>query len=74
MIRFFLINFSRILAEQSPYMESFKKRNIEVIFCYEPYDEVVLMHLRQLDGKVITSLEKDMAYESKTPQDLGKKI
>lgn len=72
MIRFLLINFSRVSAEQSPYMESFKKRNIEVIFCYEPYDEVVLMHLRQLDGKVITSLEKDMAYESKAPQDLGK--
>ncbi|XP_020285876.1 heat shock protein 75 kDa, mitochondrial isoform X2 [Pseudomyrmex gracilis] len=51
---------SRTLAEQSPYYEYLKKRNIEVLFCYEPYDELVLMHLRQYKSNFLTSVEKDM--------------
>ncbi|XP_008560267.1 heat shock protein 75 kDa, mitochondrial [Microplitis demolitor] len=51
---------NRELAEQSPYYESFKKRNYEVIFCYEPYDELVLMQLGQYNSKFLTSVEKDM--------------
>lgn len=52
--------FSRALAEQSPYYESLKKRNVEVLFCYEPYDELVLMHLRQFKSYNLTSVEKEM--------------
>ncbi|XP_076231466.1 TNF receptor associated protein 1 [Calliopsis andreniformis] len=51
---------SRVLAEQSPYYESLKKRNVEVLFCYEPYDELVLMHLRQYKSHSLTSVEKEM--------------
>ncbi|XP_014233658.1 heat shock protein 75 kDa, mitochondrial [Trichogramma pretiosum] len=51
---------SRQLAEQSPYYESFKKRNLEVLFCYEPYDELVLMHLRRFKSFDVISVEKEM--------------
>ncbi|XP_011297734.1 heat shock protein 75 kDa, mitochondrial [Fopius arisanus] len=51
---------SRILAEQSPYYESFKKRNYEVLFCYEPYDELVLMQLGRFGSRSLTSVEKEM--------------
>ncbi|XP_018017641.1 heat shock protein 75 kDa, mitochondrial [Hyalella azteca] len=51
---------SRELAEQSPYFEALKKRGVDVLFCYESYDEVVLMQLRQVNGKNIVSAEKDM--------------
>lgn len=54
---------SRELAEISPYFESLKKRNIEVLFCYEPYDEVVLMQLREFTGKSIVSVEKEMRQD-----------
>lgn len=34
------IIYSRHLAESNPYMEAVKKRDQEVLFLYEPYDEV----------------------------------
>lgn len=65
--------YSRTLAEQSPYYESLKKRNIEVLFCYEPYDELVLMHLRQYKTNFLTSVEKEMRddTEANKPENLG---
>ena len=32
----------------------------QVLFCYEPYDELVLMQLQQFDKKTVTSVEKEM--------------
>ncbi|XP_068211173.1 heat shock protein 75 kDa, mitochondrial [Palaemon carinicauda] len=57
---------SRELAETSPYFESLKKRNVEVLFCYEPYDEVVLMQLREFNGKSILSVEKEMRQDKES--------
>ena len=38
----------RQLAESSPYYEALKKKDdVEVLFCYEGYDELVLMQLQQ---------------------------
>jgi TNF receptor-associated protein 1 len=36
---------SRALALSSPYFESLQKEDYPVLFCYEPYDELVLMQL-----------------------------
>merc|ERR1711936_834844 len=44
----------------SPYFESLKKAGTEVLFCYEAYDELVLMQLKQFDKKTLTSVEKEM--------------
>lgn len=54
---------SRALAENSPYYEGLKKKEFEVLFCYEPYDELVLMQLQQFGGKNITSVEKEMRQD-----------
>ena len=51
---------SRQLAENSPYFESLKKSETDVLFCYEAYDELVLMQLQQFDKKNMTSVEKEM--------------
>lgn len=40
-----------------------QKKNVEVLFCYEAYDEVVLMQLREFDGKRIVSVEKEMRQD-----------
>ena len=53
-------NFSRKLAEQSPYYESLKKRNIEVLFCYEAHDDVIFLHLRQFNSHKLTSIEEEL--------------
>merc|ERR1719278_619599 len=57
---YFLCAPSRQLAETSPYFESMKKAGTEVLFCYEAYDELVLMQLQQFDKKTLTSVEKEM--------------
>lgn len=56
---------SRALAEASPYYESLKTRQQEVLFCYEPYDELVLMQLQQFKGYRVVSVEKDMRDDKK---------
>lgn len=48
------------LAKTSPYYESLKKDDFEVLFCYEPYDELVLMQLTQFNGHNLVSAEKEM--------------
>ncbi|CAK9809798.1 Heat shock protein 75 kDa, mitochondrial [Anthophora quadrimaculata] len=61
---YYLLAPSRNLAEQSPYYEFLKKRNIEVLFCYEPHDDVIFMHLKQFKNFTLTSVEEDMLEES----------
>lgn len=51
---------NRTLAESSPYYESLKKKDIEVLFCYEPYDELVLMQLGNFLKHNLISVEKEM--------------
>lgn len=51
---------SRELAQSSPYYESLKKRDTEVLFCYEMYDELVLLELKEFGGRQLVSIENDM--------------
>ena len=46
-------------------MEAMKKKDIEVLYCFEPYDELVLMNLGQFDKKTLKSIENEMATEDK---------
>ncbi|XP_025084764.1 heat shock protein 75 kDa, mitochondrial-like [Pomacea canaliculata] len=57
---YFLAAPSRHLAETSPYYEAFRKRDIEVLFLYEAYDELVLMNLAQYDRKNLRSIENEL--------------
>ena len=57
---YYLASPSRQLAESSPYFEALKEKDVEILFCYEPYDELVLMQLQQFDMKKMTSVEKEM--------------
>ena len=62
---------SRQLAESSPYFEALREKEVEILFCYEPYDELVLMQLQQFDKKKMTSVEKEM---QQTPEEVIFKI
>lgn len=55
---------NRELAESSPYFENLKTKNVEVLFCYEPYDELVMSQLQSFAGKEIVSVEKEMRAET----------
>ncbi|KAL4230152.1 TNF receptor-associated protein 1 [Mactra antiquata] len=60
---FYLSAPSREIAEGSPYLEALRKKDAEVLFLYEPYDELVLMNLGQFDKKNLKSIENEILDE-----------
>nr|XP_010948242.1 heat shock protein 75 kDa, mitochondrial [Camelus bactrianus] len=54
---------NRHLAEHSPYYEAMKRKNMEVLFCYEQFDELTLLHLREFDKKKLISVETDIVID-----------
>ena len=55
---YYLIGSNRETLESSPYFEVFKERKFEVLFMYDPWDEFVMEHLREFEGKPLKSAEK----------------
>ncbi|MDR2674929.1 MAG: molecular chaperone HtpG [Opitutaceae bacterium] len=51
---YYLAGASREAIENGPYLEGFKSRNLEVLFCHEPVDDYVMNSLREYDGKKLT--------------------
>ncbi|MGC4071050.1 MAG: molecular chaperone HtpG [Nibricoccus sp.] len=54
---YYLIGANRATIESGPYLEGFKARNLEVLFCYEPVDEYVMNNVREFDGKKLTAAD-----------------
>nr|XP_040046781.1 heat shock protein 75 kDa, mitochondrial-like isoform X3 [Gasterosteus aculeatus aculeatus] len=54
---------NRHLAEHSPYYEAMKQKDMEVLFCYEQFDELTLLHLREFDSKKMISAETDIVVD-----------
>lgn len=57
---FFMLIFSRTLAENSPYIEALKKKNVEVIYCYEQHDEIILYQVKTFKNLKLTLVEKEI--------------
>ncbi|HIG29192.1 MAG TPA: molecular chaperone HtpG [Verrucomicrobiales bacterium] len=55
---YYLTSPNREAAESNPYFEGFKAKKIEVLFLYDPWDEFVMEHLREFDGKTLVAAEK----------------
>ncbi len=49
---------SRVAAESGPYVEAFRKRNIEIIYTLEPIDDFVMNHIGEFDGKKLVSADR----------------
>ena len=45
-------------------MEAFAAKDQEVLYCYEPYDELVLMNLAQFDKKKLKSIENELSDDN----------
>lgn len=59
-------------VENSPYIEIFKKKNIEVLYLFDPIDEVVLNNLNEYKEKKFKSVEQenlDSVKDIKTDED-----
>jgi TNF receptor-associated protein 1 len=49
---------SRPAAESGPYVEAFRKRDIEIIYTLEPIDDFVMNHLGEFEGKKLVSADR----------------
>ena len=49
---------SRTAAESGPYVEAFRKRDIEIIYTLEPIDDFVMNHLGEFDSKKLVSADR----------------
>lgn len=49
---------SRAAIEAGPYVEMFKKKDIEIMYTMEPIDDFVLSHLGEFDGKKLVSADR----------------
>ncbi|GHC07783.1 molecular chaperone HtpG [Cerasicoccus arenae] len=56
---YYLIGPSRKALESGPYLEAFKARGIEVLFCYEPIDEFLMTNLREFKEKKLTAADSN---------------
>ncbi len=54
---YYLVGPNREALVSGPYLEGFKARNLEVLFCYEPVDEYVMNNVREFDGKKFTAAD-----------------
>lgn len=68
---YFLVGPSRAAIESGPYLEGFKARNLEVIFCYEAVDEYVMTNVREFDGKKLLAADHSDVKLSDLPQPEG---
>ena len=50
-------------------MEAIQAQDSEVLFCYENFDELVLMNLGQFDKKTLKSVENELAGGSADKSD-----
>merc|ERR1719195_2469077 len=56
---FYITAESKALAESSPFLESLKKRNYEVLFMTDPIDEHAVQQLKEYDGKKLINVTKE---------------
>ncbi len=74
-----LLAANRAAAEASPYFEVFRERKWEVLYLNDPWDEFVIEHLREFDGKTLRLAEKaDLNLSAKKdaalPEDAAKDL
>ena len=65
---YYLIGPNREAIESGPYLEAFKARNLEVLFCYEPVDEYVMNNVREFDSKKLTAADHSDVKLSDLPK------
>ncbi|HWA26880.1 MAG TPA: molecular chaperone HtpG, partial [Lacunisphaera sp.] len=68
---YFLVGANRATIESGPYLEAFKARNLEVLFCYEPVDEYVMNNARTFDGKKLIAADHADVKLSEIPKGEG---
>lgn len=59
---------------QSPALELFRKRETEVLFLFDPLEEMALSHLHEFDGKHFVAAESAKVEGEEPPKEQGKEM
>merc|ERR1711879_591139 len=62
---FYITGENKAVVENSPFMEVFKKRGLEVLFMTDPIDEHAVQQLKEYDGKKLVNITKEGVEISK---------
>ena len=58
---------NRAAIEAGPYIEMFRKKDVEILYTMEPIDDFVLSHLGEFDGKKLVSADRaDISLDKET--------
>ena len=68
---YYLTGPSRAAIESGPYLEGFKARNLEVLFCYEAVDDYVMNNVREFDGRKLIAADHADVKLSDLPRPEG---
>ena len=68
---YYLVGPSRESIEAGPYLEGFRARNLEVLFCYEAVDEYVMNNVREFDGRKLAAADHADVRLSEQPRAEG---
>ena len=68
---YYLVGPSREAIEAGPYLEGFRARNLEVLFCYESVDEYVMNHVHEFDGRRLIAADHADVKLDDLPQPPG---
>ena len=68
---YYLTGPSRAAIESGPYLEGFKARNLEVLFCYEAVDDYVMNNAREFDGRKLIAADHADVKLSDLPRPEG---
>jgi len=72
---FYITGETKKAVESSPFIESLKKKNLEVIYMTEPIDEYMVQQLKEFDGKKLVCITKEgLKLDDEEGEDAKKKL
>ena len=71
---YYVVGPSRAAIESGPYLEGFKARNLEVLFCFESVDDYVMSNAHEFDGKKLAAADSADTKLDEGPKPEGERL
>lgn len=70
---YFITGESKKAIENSPFIESLKKKDLEILYMTDPIDEYVIQQLKEHEGKKLRNCTKEGLEFDETEEEKKKK-